>query len=329
MNKKQILAMPLPPKAKAGGVDLLKKAKGKKATHVQEVKEDGWRYRCAFSSELKRPLFTGARKTKKGITESGKNVSYLYPDGYRSEKTLLRNRARVQPHIQWSKLGITIVDGEILAPHGYPATEVAGYMNTSPEKAARKAQDLGKARYVVFDILFHNGVDVRMQPYEYRRKLLEYVVARYWAVNKYVTVVNYADFDSVVKQGGEGVILKDKTTPYGVGWFKVKKSDEIDCVVTGFKPGTNKYKGQVGALLVSVYNDKGKLQEVGAVSGFTDAMRRKFTKKVPIGSVLSVKCQEMAKNRLRHPRYGSLREDKDPQECTHKAMMRVLKKGKA
>jgi hypothetical protein len=118
------------------------------------------------------------------------------------------------------------------------------------------------------------------------------------------------------KKGYEGWVLKD--TQYS-GWYKVKKVQMIDCIITGVQEGEGKFKGLIGSLEVSVYKGK-ELVPVASVSGMPDTERKELTKKFRtynlLGKVVEVKYQEVAsQNRLRHPRYSRMRSDKPAKEC--------------
>lgn len=293
--------------------------------YIIERKEDGWRFRMSFGAGTIRPQLHGPRITKKTGTfaESGMNAKYLWPDGYRSEKVLRQSK------VKWSKLGLTVFDGEIIAPIGLPASEVAGYMNTTPEKAKAKEEKLGRVYYVIFDILCDDGVDLRKLSLKDRKKRRDAAVAKYFAGNKQVSVICESTFEEELRLGAEGVIVKDLRAPYGASWYKAKRVHTLDTVITGYEPGTGKYADLIGSVICSVYL-KGKLVEVGTVSGMPDAVRKHITKhkKKYLGSVLEIAAQEMAKNRLRHPRWLRHRPEADPKDCTWKKMMRDLRAAK-
>jgi ATP-dependent DNA ligase len=137
-------------------------------------------------------------------------------------------------------------------------------------------------------------------------------------------------YDMLVETGHEGVILKHHAAQYGDGWIKVKRYSTLDVVITGYteaKHGkTGKYDGLIGALVVSVWDGK-TLVEVGQVSGMTDAERLMFSRHRDRyqGKVIEIAAQEMAKDRLRHPRYKRLRPEASARDATLRKLHADLK----
>lgn len=58
------------------------------------------------------------------------------------------------------------------------------------------------------------------------------------------------------------------------GMVKVKRVRTIDAVVMGWRPG--KEAGTVGAIILGLYDDAGRLREVGHSSGFTAKRKREL-----------------------------------------------------
>lgn len=78
--------------------------------------------------------------------------------------------------------------------------------------------------------------------------------------------------EAIVRQGGEGVILRDPALPYqsgrSSGYLKLKPQADAECTVTRHYPGKGKYSGQMGAL-----GCRNELGEFKIGSGFKDADR--------------------------------------------------------
>ena len=101
--------------------------------------------------------------------------------------------------------------------------------------------------------------------------------------------------NKAIALGYEGLVIR-----HAGNMYKVKKSYTEDLLVTGFTKGTGKYEGMMGALLT----DMGK---VG--TGFTDKERKKTN--YWVGKIIEVSFMEKtADNKLRHPAFVRLREDK-------------------
>jgi len=77
----------------------------------------------------------------------------------------------------------------------------------------------------------------------------------------------------ITEAGGEGVVVRDPSTPYQTGRLasalKVKKHFDAECEVKKILPGKGKYRGMMGALQCEMTD--GRLIRIG--SGFTDKMR--------------------------------------------------------
>lgn len=159
--------------------------------------------------------------------------------------------------------------------------------------------------------------------------------------------------------GLDGVVAKLTGEPYHsgdrAGMVKVKRIRTADCVVGGFRYAEK--GGQVGSLLLGLYNDQGLLDHVGFTSSFTAAQRQElkkivepliaqpgFTGKAPGGPsrwstrrsmewqplqpklVCEVRYDHFSGGRFRHgTKFLRWRPDKKPAECT---FAQVLGQGK-
>lgn len=281
---------------------------------ILQEKYDGWRFLIHFGKGLDRTYMSGRRISSK--------------TGKFSEKGLCAPNLHAPAWMQ--KMGYTVIDGEVLPPVGRQFRDISGIMNVEPSDAAERIAEIGPPRYVAFDLLFFNGADLRGMPQAYRTGKLEELFdpalslrgRHSWELAQIFTDNLEARYDKFVDDGGEGVILKDADALYGKGWVKVKRCSTLDVICTGFtkaKHGiTGKYDDLIGAIEVSAYRDDGSLVEVGQVSGFTDAMRIAVTKNKNkyLGQVMEIKAQEMAKDRLRHPRYKRWRPEANPKDAT-------------
>jgi DNA ligase-1 len=103
----------------------------------------------------------------------------------------------------------------------------------------------------------------------------------------------FEELERVNKIEGEGLMLRDPASVYenrrSKSLLKVKTFHDDEAVVLGYKPGTGRCQGMVGALKCK--NTHGVDFEVG--SGLTDDMRRKPPK---IGSKITYKYQEFNKD---------------------------------
>ena len=179
-------------------------------------------------------------------------------------------------------------------------------------------------------MLYHDGEDLRELPMLARKAMLQALVDEH-ILNPLITVVPHTFasrtmYETIVEDGGEGVILKDMTAPYGEGWVKVKRFSTLDVIVTGFTDGAGKYIDQIGAACVSVYNEAGILVEIGRVSGMTDEVRSGMStnREKWLGKVIEIAAHAFGKERLRHPRFKRARWDADPAHATLEKIFRDL-----
>ncbi|HAS64368.1 MAG TPA: DNA ligase [Vibrio sp.] len=90
--------------------------------------------------------------------------------------------------------------------------------------------------------------------------------------------------DSVDHSNGEGIMLRKISSRYQAGrssdLLKLKRYQDDEATVIGYKVGTGKYKGMLGAVLVE-WQD-GKQFYIG--SGFTDLQRKQPP---PIGAIIT------------------------------------------
>jgi bifunctional non-homologous end joining protein LigD len=203
----------------------------------------------------------------------------------------------------------------------------------------------GALVYFVFDLLHLDGFDLTRAPLEARKELLDEIVktAKPGSVVRYASHVvdkNEAFFAQAGRHGLEGIVCKRRDGPYlsgrGRDWVKVKCIKRQEFVVGGFTEPEGSRPG-IGGLLVGVYDDVGSLVFAGGVgTGFSQGLLRELRKKLdriarptspfstPVVArgvcrwVEPVLVAEVAfsewtdDDRLRHPSFQGMRDDKDP-----------------
>jgi len=166
----------------------------------------------------------------------------------------------------------TMVDGELVVLQGsradFPALlqrhqrQVAGPLDTLRQRLP--------IRYVVFDLLCHEGRSLLKEPLRERRARLRDLL-----VEMHGPLLVFSDgivgqgrdfFARVVAQGHEGVMAKHLASPYQPGkrspaWKKIKPVQVLPCVIVGYRPG----REGVHSLLVASVR-AGTLCYVGQVS---------------------------------------------------------------
>lgn len=227
------------------------------------------------------------------------------------------------PHIRDTSFSSpdTVLDGEIFRVDSDTTNSI---MNSNPIRARRLQSKHGPMIYYAFDLLKYKGEDIRKLPYSTRLRYLREVVRNANGPGKKFievapTFVNRKSeiFNELLRQGWEGVVLKDKRGQYTDRFMtKFKKIKEGDFGVIGHEPGKGKYEGMVGSLLIA-RNVGGKPIPVGKVGAgrITIAQRKALSGHVDTlvrnKGVVQVRYMERtSKGRLRAPVLMRVREDK-------------------
>ncbi len=297
---------------------------------VGEVKYDGDRRIAQFCS-MGAVRFTGTRESVDGtgFVEKTGNLPHLSgaAEPYAKRSTLVA-------------LTGTVLDGEIVAPWakklpGGKSKYVTSIMGSDPERAIELQKRHGWLEYMVFDCLWYKGTDVRGESLE-RRRVYVLDALGTWK-NKYATQAEQIRgsnkekyFQTLLKQGEEGVVLKRLDHTYGDEklWVKVKGTWTADVVVTGFEPGKGKYVGSVGAIKFSQYvytrppgtKSQVELIEYGTCRGFTDALMNQMTMnpKKYVGKVIEIQhFGREPTGAFRSPQFKRFRDDKNSKDCVY------------
>ncbi len=214
----------------------------------------------------------------------------------------------------------------------------------------------GDLTYVVFDLLFQDGEDLRGLSLRERKRRLHWLLERGDIGLR--AVVKYGDHiegrgaavrEEACVQGLEGIVSKRADDPYSGrrtrSWLKSKCARRQEFVVGGFTEPTGSRQG-FGALLIGVHDQEGALRFAGRVgSGFDDRTLTRLHAQLnesardkppfadpPRGAqargvtwveprlVAEVRFSEWTGDgQLRHPVFQGLREDKDPADVVLEA----------
>ncbi len=105
---------------------------------------------------------------------------------------------------------------------------------------------------------------------------------------------------TVVKAGGEGLMLHRADAPYATGrsdaLLKMKPWEDAEAVVIGHVPGKGKYAGMLGALRVRATDGR----EFALGTGFTDEQRRNPP---PVGATVTYRYHDLTIGGM--PRFAS------------------------
>lgn len=290
--------------------------------------------RCTdkLPEDLSKPSLIGEEKL-----DGSRYVLYLGVNPYKSKSLnpLLSRRESVidfkfldksenVPQItdcNYENLKGTVLDGEVFNRElGF--NKSSGILNSNPRKAQATQVKDGVLTYYAFDIMFYKGVDVRPKPYHERRAILEHVVEL--MNNDYVKVVRQFDdiekgFNEIMKEKGEGLVIKNIHAPYGISWSKMKKVHDVSCIVMGMNQDPKSKNTYFKSLSIGVYTDDGSIQEIGDVAVARPDIRKKIFENWPeyFEMPIDVFAMELSKKeRLRHTSFKCFRGDINPEDCT-------------
>jgi ATP-dependent DNA ligase len=172
-----------------------------------------------------------------------------------------KDLSRYFPEVSFPS-GRYVIDGELVA-----ATfgTLGQRIHPAASRIARLAEET-PARFVAFDVLAVEDEVLMPCSYEERRAVLEGIAGL-----ELTPVERTAAGAQRWLHDEEGVIAKELAAPYlpgeRKGMVKIKRVRTIDAVVMGWRPG--KKEGTVGALILGLYDEDGRLHEIGHSSGFT------------------------------------------------------------
>lgn len=171
----------------------------------------------------------------------------------------------------------TVLDGEIVAfVNGRPSFHRVLQRDFASQPAAIRAKLATiPVSYLVFDLLYFRGNDVRQLPLLERQALLADVSSGH--ADSLHVVESFSSgpllLAAVRQQGLEGIVAKQQQSPYLPGkrsaaWRKIKLFHEIWCLVGGY----TRRQGQLSALLLGLLTEEQQLVYVGAAgSGLSSA----------------------------------------------------------
>lgn len=212
-----------------------------------------------------------------------------------------------------------ILDGEIIAldPDGNPSFPLLQQrMNVTRPSAVEQAARLIEVRYVLFDVLFLDGRDLRAAPWRERRERLESLAPLLPpAVKLSPARIGQGKemLAAATEKGLEGIVAKQITSQYDAGgrsgsWLKIKLVQRQELIVAGWVPevggdGTIR-SGNIGALVLAYYDKAGKLHHAGNVgTGFNAQASTDMVKRLkPLKTSVNPFGAPLAPGRWRGPR---------------------------
>jgi DNA ligase 1 len=253
----------------------------------------------------------------------------------------------------------TVLDGEVLAfVEGKPMPFSALQQRIGRQRQLAQVMRAVPVVFMAYDVLESNGADVRDQPLDARRGLLESIVTHEGVLrlSPVVTADSWQALGALRAEsrarGVEGFILKRRDSSYGVGrkrgvWWKWKIDPlTIDAVLMYAQPGSGKRASLLTDYTFGVWNGDELVPVAKAYSGLSNAeieevdrwiRRHTRERHGPVRVVEPVHVFELgfeaiaASNRhrsgvaVRFPRMLRWRRDKTPREAdTLEALKRLM-----
>jgi len=189
----------------------------------------------------------------------------------------------------------TVLDGELWIGRKRFEDTLSVVSKTKPHEGWKKI------KFMLFDLPEHGGTfDERLKALQ--KTIKQAQVPHLQVIDQFIVADNtelMQRLDSITLAGAEGLMLHAKTALYHSGrsddLLKLKKHDENEAEVIGYRPGKGKFTGMVGSLKVRM--DNGKVFYIG--SGLSNQERQTPP---PIGSRINFKHQGHTKRGI--PRFA-------------------------
>ena len=263
-----------------------------------------------------------------------------------------------------------VIDGEIVAldPHGRPTgfQRLQGRIHLTSSHDVARIDAQQPVAYIAFDLLTDGRTDLRGRTLIERRKRLEQILDGH--LSPIIRISEQAHGDGralrarAEQEGWEGLIVKDSRSVYESGrrspaWRKLKIQHQQEFVVAGWTE-PRQSRQYFGALLLGVYTGRGadrrltyvghtgtgfdqrELERVWKLLTAREVRQSPFAERIKTNEpahwvrpdlVAQVRFTEWTDdNKLRHPVYLGLRDDKDPadvsrEDMTKRALVRTTR----
>lgn len=283
----------------------------------------------------------------------------IYCDSDKDIKMMSRNKKELNhryPEIvkAMEKLSVKnyIVDGEIVAfkDNVSDFTKLQGRMHLSKDEDVEESDV--DVYFYMFDVLYIDGYDLRDIALKERKKVLKtyFDFESPLFYTKHVKEDGKKALEDACEKGWEGLIAKDYNSNYvssrSKKWLKFKCENNQEFVIVGYtEPGGDRIG--FGALLLGYYENN-DLKYAGKVgTGFTDELLEDLIDKFKeiesdesplddsedldsddihwlqpkmVGQVSFTEWTES--NKLRHPSFQGIRDDKDPKDVVNEEKRR-------
>ncbi|HEX7860155.1 MAG TPA: ATP-dependent DNA ligase [Verrucomicrobiae bacterium] len=210
-------------------------------------------------------------------SKAGQPLARYFPELVEAVKTLMPKKF--------------VLDSEIAIPVGQKLSFEDLQLRLHPaESRVRKLAAATPAIMIVFDLLVdEKGKSLVNEPLENRRAKLQAFAAKHFDkegsifLSPATTDLKIATkWFSNPGESLDGIIAKLRNLPYKsgerTGMQKIKQIRSVDCVVGGFRYGTN--SKLVGSILLGLYDEAGLLHHVGFCSAIKASEKAELTRKL-------------------------------------------------
>jgi bifunctional non-homologous end joining protein LigD len=235
-----------------------------------------------------------------------------------------------------------VVDGELCVLDADGKPDFQALQSRDKELPGKRRPARSAVTFIAFDLLYADGRDLRAQPLEERKRLLESLIVDGHGVmfSKHVVGTGKALYAAAEQRGLEGIVGKVRTSPYrstrSREWVKIKTRRRQEFVIGGWTEPRGSRSG-FGALLIGYYDGDALVYAGHVGTGFdgdrltmlTAAMKPLARKTSPFAGAVpktntpahwitpslvgEVAFTEWTRDGiLRHPAFIGLRSDKDP-----------------
>ena len=200
----------------------------------------------------------------------------------RGKKPLLRYFPELEAPLLEALPERCIVDGELVIARDGELNFDALQMRLHPaDSRIAMLAETSPAAFVAFDVIALGDTDLCTTPFVQRREILEQILEG-CVPPIHITAATTdravaADwFERFEGAGLDGVIAKGMAAGYEPGkrtMVKVKHDRTVDCVVAGFRWHKHGPGELVGSLILALFNDDGRMQQIGVAASFSKAKR--------------------------------------------------------
>jgi ATP-dependent DNA ligase len=189
-------------------------------------------------------------------------------------------------------------------------------LGSQTEVCIMKQNERGFLSFFAFDILRYNDIQVRNDPLDERKGLLETLMSVFLPSLEYVTPIigdkpSYEQHNANVERFKEGSVLKRLSAPYAGkrhnSWLKWKEMETVDVKIIGYKGGQGKFEGQIGAIHWQAPDGT-----TGYCSGMDDYTRQYISERASmlVGTWIEIRHFGRLVDSYRHPQFIRFRPDK-------------------